>query len=115
MRLLIIDDDSQILRALERMLRRPGYEVVTASGASEAFARLAADERFDAIVCDLHLAGMDGATFYSKLSPMHAERVVFITGGACNGNDADFLSRHHVVYKPFTPKQLLEAVVRYAA
>lgn len=114
MRVLIIDDEPRLLRCMERALRRDHCDIVTADSASQAFRALAID-RFDAIVCDLHLAGMDGPTFFDKLSDLDADRVVFMTGGARNADDSAFLSRHRVVYKPFTHAELMSAISSAAA
>lgn len=58
-RVLVVDDEQQILRALGINLRARGYEVdVAADGASAL--RLAAREHPDVVVLDLGLPGMDG-------------------------------------------------------
>jgi two-component system KDP operon response regulator KdpE len=53
-RILVVDDEPQILRALTTMLRGAGYEVVTAATAQEALAQAAAHPP-EAIVLDLVL------------------------------------------------------------
>jgi two-component system NtrC family sensor kinase len=113
MRVLVIDDDERMLRCIERTMSRDGCEVVTAGSAREAFTLLAGN-RFDAIICDLHLGDLRGATFFEKLSPPDAQKVVFITGGACDDADVEFLAKRRVVYKPFGAAELLDAVVQAA-
>ena len=107
MRLLVIDDDLLLLRAITRFLR-PTYEVVTASTPSGAFALLARDS-YDAILCDVHMSGMSGLDFVAKLSPLHSERVVFITGDAAVAQE-EFAVRHPVLTKPFTRVQVAAAL-----
>jgi two-component system KDP operon response regulator KdpE len=58
-RVLVVDDEPQIVRALSTNLRERGYEV-DAAGDGEAALRLAADHRPDIVVLDLGLPGMDG-------------------------------------------------------
>lgn len=58
-RVLVIDDEPQILRALRINLSVRGYEVVTASGGAAAL-RAAAERPPDVIVLDLGLPDMDG-------------------------------------------------------
>ena len=58
-RVLVIDDEPQILRALRINLSVRGYEVSTAATGAEAL-RSAADHRPDVIVLDLGLPGMSG-------------------------------------------------------
>jgi CheY-like chemotaxis protein len=58
-RVLVIDDEPQILRALRINLSVRGYEVITAASGGEAL-RTAADHRPDVIVLDLGLPDMSG-------------------------------------------------------
>jgi two-component system, OmpR family, response regulator len=59
MRLLVVEDDAKLLRALARGLRQEGYAVDVAEGGEEALA-LATDTEYDAVVLDLMLPGLDG-------------------------------------------------------
>ena len=58
-RVLVVDDEPQILRALAANLRARGYEVDLA-GTGEAALTLAQRHRPDAVILDLGLPGMDG-------------------------------------------------------
>ena len=61
---LLLVDDSQFFRnMLGPVLKAAGYEVTTAAGADEALARLKAGERFDVIVSDIEMPGMNGFEF----------------------------------------------------
>jgi CheY-like chemotaxis protein len=105
MRVLVIDDEPGILRALARYLRP--IEVTMATSASEAFLALAS-ARFDVIVCDLHMPGTDGADFVAKLSPLDAARVVFMTGHIAVPEE---LAKHYpMLSKPFTKTELLNTI-----
>ena len=57
--LLLVDDEARILSALQRSLRREGYEIVTAETAAEAL-RLLDEEPIDAILSDHKMPGMCG-------------------------------------------------------
>ena len=57
-RVLVIDDEPQLLRALRINLSARGYEVSTAAGATAL--RAAAEHRPDVIILDLGLPDMDG-------------------------------------------------------
>lgn len=108
MHVLVIDDDTGILRGIERVLRTQ-HRVQTAENASLAFAKLAA-QHFDVILCDVHMPGMDGLAFVGKLSPRDAARVIFTTGGGVTADDDDFLAGHRVLLKPFTLGELSAAM-----
>ena len=82
-RVVIIDDDRDILRTLERALR--GHEVVTFAKAREAMELLQSGGRADVILCDLMMAEYTGMDFHADLArelPDVAARVIFMTGGA---------------------------------
>jgi CheY-like chemotaxis protein len=102
MRILLVDDDALILRALSRMLRH--HAVSTAKGGAEALFLIRGGHVFDAILCDLHMPGMNGRAFFDQLEgllPELAARVVFMAGGFCEGDDEAFLATHPLLHKPF--------------
>src|SRR2546423_1170301 len=56
---LLADDDAELLRSYERVLRRAGLEVVPVNGGQGALAALK-EGSFDAIVSDISMPGMSG-------------------------------------------------------
>jgi EAL domain-containing protein (putative c-di-GMP-specific phosphodiesterase class I) len=80
-RVLLVDDDAELLELLAAVLRRAGYRVVAADTAEAALA-LVRDLGFDLAICDRHLPGMDGIELLEQLreqQPMCAR--VLLTGG----------------------------------
>jgi two-component system KDP operon response regulator KdpE len=65
-RILVVDDEEQILRALRRALVARGYEVVTAVDGEDAIAEAEA-ARPDLVVLDLNLPGIDGMEVCRRL------------------------------------------------
>jgi two-component system OmpR family response regulator len=59
MRLLVVEDDARLVRALRRGLTREGYEIDVARTGDEALSQAAA-ETYDAVLLDLMLPGTDG-------------------------------------------------------
>ena len=104
MRVLVIDDEAPLLRVVKRLLSGV-CEVATAESASDALVLLA-EGSFDVILADLHLPGMDGRELLARLSPLAAARVVFMTGGACNEGEHEFLAGRETLWKPFEPEAL---------
>ena len=103
-RVLIVDDDPQVLRSLQRALSE--HEVVTADGGRAALAHIEENPAFDAIVCDLSMDDMDGMELHAELDrrwPSLAGRVVFMTGGAFTEATQTFLARvpNTCLQKPF--------------
>lgn len=78
---LLVDDDAAVSRALASVLRRAGYDVTTASTATEAEQLLT--RRFDAMVLDLRMPEMRGDAFYflaCARQPWLSCRALFVTG-----------------------------------
>src|SRR6476659_7328316 len=59
MRLLVVEDDKKLVRALQRGLQRDGYVVDVAVTGDDGIARATASE-YDAVVLDVMLPGPDG-------------------------------------------------------
>jgi|SRR5687767_15796905 len=80
-RILIVDDDPDFAEALGRILALCGHRTETVSNGWEAL--IATDaSRFDLIILDLMMPGMDGATFLNilrKAANTHAVPVLIVT------------------------------------
>src|SRR5690625_1440121 len=68
-RVLVVDDDSDVLASLERGLRLSGFEVATAADGAEAL-RSAKEARPDAIVLDINMPVLDGVSVVTALRAM---------------------------------------------
>ena len=58
-RVLIVDDDVDLLETLDRLLRRSGYNCLTASSGRDGI-RVIDAQSPDLVVTDLHMSGLDG-------------------------------------------------------
>lgn len=65
-RILIVDDDEDVLIALERLLESEGYNTATAWSGKEAL-DLSRKSRFDLLLVDEHLADVDAAALLEAL------------------------------------------------
>jgi signal transduction histidine kinase/ActR/RegA family two-component response regulator len=118
LRVLVVDDEPEIRRALDRILRGKHKVALCANGA-EALERLIAGERFDVILCDLLMPEMTGIELFAEIDNhfrSQAERMVFMTGGATSEGSRQFIEEHstRVVNKPFHPAEIEAAVVAHA-
>jgi signal transduction histidine kinase/CheY-like chemotaxis protein len=118
LRVLIIDDEPEIRRALQRILSRKCAVSLSVNGA-EAWQRFVNGETYDVILCDLLMPEMTGMDLFRALAkdcPDQAERVLFLTGGATSETTRIFITNHanRVVGKPFKPAEV-EAAVRTTA
>jgi PAS domain S-box-containing protein len=112
-RVLVVDDDPFVARAISRLLKADHSVTVSGSG-SEAL-DLIAEQTFDMVFCDVMMPGMTGMEFYQEVkrrAPLLAQRFVFITGGAFTPEARQFLSGADTLclQKPFSPQDLATAV-----
>ena len=110
-RLLLIDDDRYILRALEKLLMAEGYFCQTAVTAEEARRALSGDP-FDMLVLDVGLPDMDGFAFCRQVRTRHNMPILFLTA---RGDNADKVVGLEVgaddyLTKPFAPRELVARV-----
>ena len=108
-RILVVDDEPSILRALARVL--DDHSVTTCSIPADAISALTRDGPFDVIVCDLMMPGLSGPELFRRatdLRPNLASRFLFMTGGAFADGILAFLEtwRLPVLEKPFDPSAL---------
>jgi len=113
-RLLVVDDEPNLLVAVAACLRGDGYEVTTARGGREALVRLA-ETMPDLIVSDIRMPGMDGYTLARHIRSSARTAlvpIVFLTAkdetadrieGFRNGVDA-------YLTKPFEPDELVAVI-----
>ncbi len=115
-RVLVVDDDARLARALKALLDDE-HDVSVETSASSAYARLAGGERFDVVFCDLMMREMTGMDLFEKLGAAHPEATapfVFMTGGAFTARAQTFLDRveNPCVEKPFARGQLLALIAK---
>jgi DNA-binding NarL/FixJ family response regulator len=118
MRILLVDDEEHVLRAMMRVFRRqPQHELVGVRSAGEALEHLTATH-FDAALVDHHLAGsMNGAHLLERIAERWPQmRRVLCTGGSMGvGDDLSDAHAHEVLMKPATVEELVAAVEGPAA
>jgi two-component system, cell cycle sensor histidine kinase and response regulator CckA len=113
-RILVIDDEPLVARALCGQLADAGYEAEPVTDAPSAATRLLSDAPFDLVYCDLMMKGMTGIDLYDLLAAKAPHRLpsfVFMTGGAFTDRAAAFVAAHaeSFVEKPF---QIIEETRR---
>ena len=105
-RLLLVDDEAGLRRVTSRLLKRAGYEVLTASNGEEALKVLAeSSNELDLVITDVVMPGMSGLELVKHLKERHPGLKVLFT----SGYTSDTLSRHglsetelHFITKPYT-------------
>jgi two-component system, OmpR family, KDP operon response regulator KdpE len=118
-RVLVVDDDPQILRALKINLAARGYTVLTAPDGTRAL-HVAAHDHPDVIVLDLGLPDLDGADVITGLRGWSTTPIIVLSARTDSGDKVEALDAgaDDYVTKPFGMDELLarlRAAVRRAS
>jgi len=118
-KVLVVDDEPQIVRALRINLTARGYEVVTAHDGNAAL-RAAADAKPDIVVLDLGLPDLDGRTVIEGLHGWTSIPIIVLSARTGSGDKVAALDAgaDDYVTKPFGMDELLarlRAAVRRSA
>jgi DNA-binding NarL/FixJ family response regulator len=113
-RLLVVDDEPNLLRAVAACLKAEGYEIKTARSGREALLQLA-EAVPDLIVSDIRMPGMDGYQLARQLrgSPRTAlVPIVFLTAKDETADRVEGFRAGVDAYltKPFEPEELIAVV-----
>ena len=118
-RILVVDDEEDILELVRFHLTREGYQLTLAATGEDALKK-AKHETFDLIVLDLMLPGLDGLEVAKALKADARTKGVPIVMLTAKGEDADVVSGLEIgaddyITKPFSPRVLtarVKAVLR---
>ena len=78
--LLLVDDEENVLKALQRLLRRDGYRVLATSRVQEAFELLASNE-VQVILSDQRMSDMAGTEFLGRVKALYPRTVRLVLSG----------------------------------
>jgi two-component system cell cycle sensor histidine kinase/response regulator CckA len=110
LQLLVIDDQTHVASVMQALLEGHGHSVRVAHRAQQALAIWAEHgAQIDLVVCDVAMADMRGPELVAAMAGHGVcPRVLFITGYSDEAMRAQL--EHPVLAKPFTTKELIEAV-----
>lgn len=117
-RILVVDDEANIVHLCTRVLTRHGYLVEGTTSGREAIARLATEARpagmgFDLLLVDIKMPDIDGLTVLRRgreIDPHLAAVVVTGCGTLANASEALHAGAQRFLLKPFASRDLLLAV-----
>lgn len=117
--ILLIDDMAGVRRAVQSMLTRAGHRVTAAESGTKGIEMLRA-QRFDVVITDMVMPGVDGADILTEVSNLpNRPRVIAISGGGA-GVSADGalrlarLNADAFLEKPFDSDALLATIDKLA-
>ena len=107
-KILICDDEPDIVRLIARYAEREGYEVTQASDGREAI-ELCREKDYDLVIMDVMMPDTDGFTACKKI---HESKDIPVLMLSARGTEYDKLFGFEVgiddyVTKPFSPKELM--------
>lgn len=118
-RILVIDDDVAVRGAIKTVLEMEGHEVVLAGNGRAGIGAVEA-ERFDLVICDIFMPGMDGIETINAFHQSNPQMpVIAISGFMFRDGQSpapDYLSLStklgaaYSLRKPFRPQELLKVV-----
>ena len=114
-KILIADDEPEILRVMEKKIKAEGYQVVTAGDGLEAWAKICG-EHPDVILLDLTMPGLDGFAVLEKLRAQPATKKwqpVIIVSAREELEDMKkgfSMEADHYITKPCQMEDILKAI-----
>lgn len=115
-RVLVVDDDPQVLKLLRVNFELEGYEVMSATNGEEALELVGRDSP-DVVVCDVMMPGIDGLEVVRRLRAQPDTAGLPLVVVSAKAQRADVraglkLGADEYVTKPFDPAELIEIVQR---
>ena len=114
-KILIVDDDSQVLAMLEQTLQKAGYDVLTAEDGNEGL-RCARENKIDLIITDLVMPDKEGTEMIREIHKEFPDiKIIAMSGGGRIEPTtylamAKILGAHFTFTKPVDRQELLKAV-----
>jgi len=114
-KILIVDDEENVVSSLSRVLRNEKHDIVAAKSAEDALLIVEA-EIVDLIICDYKLIGMDGISFLEKVLETNPEIItILLTGNADLQVAVDAVNKTSVykfILKPWDNEMLRISIMR---
>jgi CheY-like chemotaxis protein len=114
-RILVVDDDAAVRRALERVLSRHGHEVLLAADGGQGLRRWR-EEGADLVLLDIHMPNTDGIEVLVQLRGLAPRLPVIVMSGGDQTKqldllgDAKLLGARAVLKKPFTLAEIFGVI-----
>lgn len=117
LKILILDDEPIVCKRLKPSLEKQGYEVDTFLRSFEALQAVRV-AKYDIIITDLKMEGMDGMRFLQEAKKLHPDsEVIVITGFATMETAKESFKKgvFDFIAKPFNLSEIQRVVMRAAA
>jgi two-component system alkaline phosphatase synthesis response regulator PhoP len=113
-KILVADDEPAVLRSLEFILKKEGYQVLTATNGQEAY-DLASGNLPDLVLLDIQMPRMDGNQVCRKLRDEPPSSGLYIIMITAKGQESDRLNSlesgaNEYITKPFSPRKVIQRI-----
>ena len=108
-RILIIDDEENMLHMLKTILSKEGYEIITAGNGIEGLEKIETN-LFDTILCDLRMPEMDGLSFLKTVKVKNTDSTIIMMsayGTIDLAVEAMKQGAYDYISKPFKPDEII--------
>jgi two-component system NtrC family sensor kinase len=102
-RILCVDDERNVLRALERLFLDDDYEILTASSGEEGLLLLNAAPQVQVVISDFRMPGMNGVDFLKRVFETHPDTIRIVLSGYADTAAVVAAINEGKIYK-FIPK-----------
>jgi two-component system NtrC family sensor kinase len=102
-KILCVDDEQNVLRALQRLFLDGDYEIITAGSGDEGLAILGEDETIPLVISDYRMPGMNGVDFLRKVCELRPDTVRIVLSGYADTASIVEAINEGQIYK-FVPK-----------
>ena len=114
--ILVVDDEDNLRDVLVEVLKRDGHEVDSAVDGAEGLRRVE-ERRYDLVVTDLRMPGLEGPALYRALRARYPEqppRVIFMSANTGIDEYATFLAEtgEPALEKPFNLADMRQVVMQ---
>jgi DNA-binding response OmpR family regulator len=109
MKILVVDDENEILIMVSKLLKRNGYEVVAVGSIGEA-AKLIRNNQWDLIISDVMIPYAGGFELVDAVKSESTTPVIIMTGMSEEVLQTTVTRADVIIHKPFKSKDLLNHV-----
>jgi CheY-like chemotaxis protein len=109
-RILVVDDAPDVLVTVGAFLRHAGFAVTSVNSGDEAMAKLLSGDRFDAMVTDYAMHGLNGIDLLQQAREIDEAMPGLVISGFYGADSARSIDESLFLHKPFSRADLVERV-----